>query len=276
MAMDDVGKLREENHPFMHYVKAGNGSNVFVLFHGFGQDHTAFDSLITDLSSDTTLYSIDLYFHGQSVWHQGEVPLEKSFWKKIIEGFLIKNNIQRFSIIGFSLGAKFAMATTAAFPDRINNLILLAPDGIRTNPWYSLATYPVAIRKLFKSMVNKPNRFFALVRLATALHITDKSMSRFVKSQMDTPEKRKRVYNSWIVFRHLTFRMDAFGELLDNHHIPTLIITGKFDHVIVSKSMQHLKRYSKMVQLQELTSGHSQLLNHRDLAKTIENFTHSH
>ncbi len=264
---------RPEGH--LYYYRAGQGKEVLLLFHGFGQNHTAFDPLIETLTETFTLYSFDLFFHGKSTWLKDEEPLEKQAWKSFMTDFIQKNNIEKFSIGGFSLGGKFALATAEAFPEKTKKLFLFAPDGIRTNPWYSLATYPLIIRRLFKSMIHQPARFFFLVKLTDRLKITDKSMARFVENQMNTIEKRKQVYFTWVVFRHLKFSMEQLGLVIDRYAISTVIVTGKFDHVIKSENMRYLANHSKQVVLKQLECGHNKLLNHPSLPKTILESMHS-
>src|SRR5687768_2686373 len=137
----------------LHYVKAGNGKHPLLVFHGFGQDHTLYVPLLKSLSKKYTLYIIDLFFHGKSEWNEGEKPLQKSTWKSIVETLLQEQHIDAFSILAYSLGGKFALATIEAFPGRVREAFLLAPDGIKTSFWYSLATYPPVLRKFFKSMI---------------------------------------------------------------------------------------------------------------------------
>src|SRR5690606_39104218 len=135
----------------LHYVKAGNGKHPLLVFHGFGQDHTLYVPLLRSLSAKYTLYIVDLFFHGKSEWNEGERPLEKSAWAGIMKVLLQEQNISRFSILAYSLGGKFALAMLEEFPDRIEKLFLVAPDGIKTSFWYSMATYPKGFRALFRS-----------------------------------------------------------------------------------------------------------------------------
>lgn len=242
------------------YQKAGKGSESILLFHGFGQDNTIFNSLINELGDRFTLYSFDLFFHGQSKWLLDETPLSKIFWKELLGQFLIKNNIEKFSLIGFSLGGKFALACLEGYPARINSIILIAPDGIKTNFWYSLATYPLALRSLFKSMIIKPGRFLSFVKLARLLKLADAGIIRFAKSQMDTEEKRKRVYYSWIVFRMLKFDMNDLAAIINTHKIQLTVIIGKFDKIITVKNVNRLLLLTRNHDLKVLEAGHNNLI----------------
>ena len=130
----------------LSYRKSGHGNKALLLFHGFGQHHQAFAALSDKLAPYFTLYAFDLFFHGNSQWNEGEQPLEKVMWKDILTKFLDEHNIGKFSVLGFSLGGKFALVSLELFPAQVEQIILLAPDGVKTSFWYSLATYPLLLR----------------------------------------------------------------------------------------------------------------------------------
>lgn len=243
----------------LHYARAGKGLKTLLVFHGFGQDHQAFDRWVQALEQEYQFFFFDLYFHGQSIWPIRR-PLEKEDWKKILTRFLEIENIAVFEIAGFSLGGKFAMATVEAFPEKVRKVILLAPDGIKTNFWYSLATYPIAMRGLFKSMVLKPGRFFGLARFLSTFGLVDRGILRFAESQMDTEEKRRRVYCSWVYFRHLRFSLDKIALLLNEHKVSLLMIVGRYDKVIPVKNMDRLLRRLHTGHIEIMESGHNDLI----------------
>jgi pimeloyl-ACP methyl ester carboxylesterase len=244
----------------LHYVKAGKGREVLLFFHGFGQDHTVYLPLINSLSQDYRLYIFDLFFHGHSAWGYDERPLEKKYWKTMMQSFLVQENIRNFSIVGFSLGGKFALATLESFHNRVDDLYLIAPDGIKTNFWYSMATYPVLLRKFFKSMIGSYTRFRTLAEVLNKLKLVDKGLMRFADYQMGTEQKRKRVYMSWVVFRHLSFNLKKIAALINNEGISLHIIAGRYDKVIEPKNMRSLLKHVKTYQFEVLESGHSGLI----------------
>lgn len=248
--------VTEFQHSTLHFDKIGHGQRNLLFFHGFGQDRSVFGTLGKALRQNYTVYVFDLYFHGTSLWRLGERPLEKTFWKDVLANFLREQQIETFSVAGFSLGGKFALATLEAMPSRVEALMLIAPDGIATNAWYSLATYPLALRKIFKSMVLHPNRFHALVNGLRRFGLVDKGLLRFAEYQMDTETKRRRVYLTWIVFRRLAFSMRALAQTINFYHIPLLVVTGRHDKVIRTRNMHKLLKHVKNHRLTELDTGH--------------------
>ena len=244
----------------LHFTTLGTGPQTLLMFHGFGQDNNSFYTLSAAISQPYTAYVFDLYFHGQSRWGHGETPIEKAHWKETMQAFLAQNEIDRFSLAGFSLGGKFALATVEAFPEKVENIILLAPDGIKTNFWYSLATYPVLFRKIFKSMIHHPERFQSIIKMLHAWNLMDNGVLKFAEFQMNTEEKRKRVYYSWVVFRHLKFDVDKIAALLNRYKIPVTLVVGQYDRVIKPKSMERLVTKLRKYTFETPEVGHTGLI----------------
>lgn len=254
----------------LYYYQAGSGNEPLLLFHGFGQDHRSFEPLVTSLAGKYTFYLFDLFFHGKSTWGYDEEPLEKEQWRDIIADFLHDNQLERFSLGGFSLGGKFVFATLEFFAGRTNKIFLMGPDGIHTSPWYNLATYPFPLRKFFKSMITHPGNFEFLIKLFTRLGISDKSLLRFAESQMNTEEKRRRVYYAWVVFRHLHFNLKETALLIDSLPCRARIIVGKYDNVIKAANMRALLKWSRNTEMTVLDTGHNGILKHALLPDLLD------
>jgi pimeloyl-ACP methyl ester carboxylesterase len=253
----------------LHYKKTGSGPKVMLLFHGFGQDHRAFKHFLLSPSNDYTYYSFDLFFHGGSEWNNGETPIEKVLWKTIFEKFLAENKIEKFSMIAFSLGCRFALACVESVPDRIDKIYLIAPDGIKISFWYTIATYPWMFRKIFKSMIKHPFSFKIIAHSLYELHLADKSLLKFAEHQMNTLEKRERVYYSWVVFRHLTFDLETLSQLINANKIAVTFIAGKKDPVIKAKNMNGLVKRLKYCSVKILNTGHRGILKDPILSEIV-------
>jgi len=247
-------------HHLLHYVKAGNGKKALLVFHGFGQDHTLYVPMLRTLSGDYTLYIVDLFFHGKSEWGDGERPLSKKTWNNIISALLHNEDIRSFSILAYSLGGKFALTTLEGFPDRVTELFLVAPDGIRRSFWYTLATHSRAFRMFFRSMINNHDRFLRVAEKVDRLNLIDKSVIRFADYQMGTEEKRKRVFYSWVVFRQLTFDLKKIARIINDNHIRLVVVAGRYDRVIPPESMKDLLRHVKDYRFEILDAGHNGLV----------------
>jgi pimeloyl-ACP methyl ester carboxylesterase len=238
------------------YHKHGVGEKTILLFHGFGQDNKAFQSWAEAWQHDYTLYSFDLFFHGQSTWPDA-TPVEKKDWNAILETFLHQEGITEFEVVGFSLGGKFALATLEAYPHSVKQIVLLAADGIKTNFWYRLATYPYLTRAFFKSIILHPSRFHTITKLLMGLRLLDKGVIRFAESQMDTIEKRKRVYDSWVGFRHLKFEVASIADTINKNQIDVTILAGRYDKIVPAQHMEAFIRKLDMCTYEILETGHN-------------------
>ncbi|HEX8530489.1 MAG TPA: alpha/beta hydrolase, partial [Cytophagales bacterium] len=80
----------------LHFTRWGEGAQVLLAFHGFGQHRGYFESLADALGPAYTLYAFDLFFHGQSAWRARHETLAKSRWTELVEAFLRQQGVTRF------------------------------------------------------------------------------------------------------------------------------------------------------------------------------------
>ncbi|MDO1445116.1 alpha/beta fold hydrolase [Rhodocytophaga aerolata] len=244
----------------LHYSCIGTGNKILLAFHGYGQSNLHYRHMAEQLSGHYTVYAFDLFFHGKSIWHLKDHPLTKEFLGKLMQTFLQEKQIDRFSVMGFSMGGKWVLALLEQFPQQIDELILIAPDGVKTSFWYNLATYPGWTKNHFRKVAISPTYFQTLAHTFRKLHLVDKGVVRFAQHQMNTRQKRLRVYYSWMVFRELTFNMTHIASLLTAYQIPVTMFLGIYDRIITKKNMEVLLSKLPKHRLILLETGHNQLL----------------
>lgn len=245
----------------LHYFWQGSGEKVLFTFHGFGQNGLSMHPLSEALGHAYRICHVDIFYHGRSYWNESLGPVTKSHWKQIMEKLLQEETIGRFDMAAFSMGGKFLLCTLEIFPERTDRIILIAPDGIRTSTWYSLASYPVVFRSYFRSMIVKPWRFYTLVRWLQRLRLLDRGIAKFASTQMDTRRKRRRVYFSWVMFRQLRFNLKKIAGLINRHQIDCEFYLGIHDRIITENGMKRLTRYLTDHQMYVLKTGHNQLIS---------------
>lgn len=250
----------EWNGAKLFFRKSGNGAETLLLFHGFGQDHSAFDPLIQVLSQRYTCYSFDLFFHGESTWPDEEQPIEKEVWKEMMNRFLQSHAIQNFSLLGYSIGARFALAAFEAYPSRVDSIFLAAPDGIAENQWYRLATGSAMTRSIFRYIVRNPGLFQRFAKFAQALKLVHPNVLRFSWLQMNTADKRKKVYASWITFRKLRFDQKRLTRQINIADIPVVCFAGTKDQLIQSGKLISFCKKIKRGVFQPIETRHHTLI----------------
>ncbi len=246
----------------LHYTTVGHGPKSLLTFHGFGQSGEVMKPVGLALADEYTSYHFDIFYHGRSFWDKEAGALSRQHWRKILQAFLEMENIGRFDMAAYSMGGKFLLASLEQFPDKTDRLIMMAPDGIKTSVWYSLATYPYPLRKYFQSLIVKPWRFFSLLRGLKMVGLLDKGLAKFASTQMDTRRKRRRVYYSWVMFRHLRFNKKRIGSLINKYNIRCDLYLGKYDKIITPEGMKKLTRHLDNYEVHVLETGHNQLIQH--------------
>lgn len=244
----------------LYYKETGERGEPLLLFHGYGQTHSNFNPLIAVLKEKYRCYSFDLFFHGKSMAPKN-ATLDKPVWDNIFREFISRENITEFSLGGFSLGGKYVLAILESYPSQISQILFMAPDGIKTNIWYSMATYPYPLRRIFRSTIRHPQRFYIIIRALRKLRILDKSLIRFVENQMKTPSQRRKVYDTWIGMRHLRFKTQDIRNNLIEHDIHTMIFVGKHDKIIPAKPFLKFSNTIPSCKTEILDCGHNELIS---------------
>jgi hypothetical protein len=127
------------------------------------------------------------------------------------------------------------MAAIRDFAPKIDEVILVAPDGIINKTWYNIAVYPKWGQELFRRFVENPRFVFTTARLLRTLHILHERLFKFLEVQMDTPEKRRKIYDVWLAVRSFETNLRYTKALINEYHIRSFIFIGKYDRVITKK-----------------------------------------
>ena len=244
----------------MAYTKWGSGNNILLCFHGYSHSRFFFTPLVAPLADGYTIYSFDLFFHGDSNLNNERYPLEKSDIGELFNSFLVNFQIDKFSVLGFSIGSRFALSLCELFPGKINKLILLAPDAIKENFWYKLSTGSPVTRRFFKSLIDAKFVYSFMPQLAKRMKWIDEKVYRFVNTQLDTKLKREKVYHSWLAFRKLAFNKRELIKLFKRNQIEVFFITGKFDHIIKALPIIQFCKKAGLCNHYDVPAAHGKVL----------------
>src|ERR1700761_3248629 len=125
------------------YYQFGNGPQTMLCFHGYGMHGKQFKVLETTLGSKYTFYGFDLFFHKQTkLKDQSLTTVKKGITKSevavLVLDFCRYKGIERFSVIGYSMGTHYAVTVFVELRERFDEFIVAAPMFL--NPG-SLITY---------------------------------------------------------------------------------------------------------------------------------------
>ncbi|MEN7548478.1 alpha/beta hydrolase [Rapidithrix thailandica] len=239
------------------WTKYGNGEKVVLAFHGFGQHRSIYEKL-GEKVENVSVYSFDLFFHGSN--HLVTLSLSKRQFSEAIEHFLEEHGITRFSIIAYSIGVRSALAIVEKFPVQVEELVLLAPDGIRTNAIYKIATGTRLGNLFFKHLIENTHLILSTLDLFYKRNWLDKETYKVAYRLLSDPFTAHRVYNAWMVYRKFTFDTQKIASILNQYQIPVKIILGAKDSIIPAKPVQNFAKLLRHCQCQTVPGGHIYLL----------------
>ena len=94
-----------------------------------------------------------------------------------------------------------------------------------------------------------------------SLGLVHPGVNRFAKSQMNTIEKREKVYFTWMFFRKLHLRKEQIIDILIRHQIPVRVFLGKEDKIILEKHFRFIKDNKRIdSNITVLEAGHNDLI----------------
>jgi cardiolipin-specific phospholipase len=127
--------------------------NNLVILHGYGAGLGFFYKNFEALSraAGWRLYALDLLGMGRSSRppfkihakdRQGKITEAENWFIDALEDWRVERKIERFTLLGHSLGGYMAVAYALKYPGRLNKLILASPVGIPEDPYAVSAEMP--------------------------------------------------------------------------------------------------------------------------------------
>jgi pimeloyl-ACP methyl ester carboxylesterase len=246
----------------IHYRVSGSGPRVTVCLHGFGEFARTFDPLSAALP-DYTLVAIDLPWHGETVWQEG-LDMELADLMQIIRDIPQVGNV-RFGLMGYSMGGRICLSLFEAFPAQVDFLLLIAPDGLKINPWYRFATQTRVGNQVFRSVMERPGGFVKLMRAGKRVGLFNESIMKFVRIYVDDERMRDTVYRVWTTMRRFQPRLPQVKALIRENQVRVYLLFGRYDRIIQpSLGKPFVDGLEGFATMQVLDVGH-QLLHPRNV-----------
>jgi len=247
----------------INYCRYGNGNQLVLCFHGYGEEAGSFSFLEKYAGNQFTFIAIDLPFHGQTEWKES-LNFSVEDLKRIIKEILLQNNIKHqasnLELLGFSLGGRIALSLYQSQPQIIKKMVLLAPDGLKVNFWYWLGTKTLLGNKLFAFTMKKPHWFFGFLKLMNKVKLVNSSIFKFVNYYIGDEKARRSLYERWTGFRKLTPDLKKIKSQIQANKTQVRFIYGRYDKVILpARGEKFQKGIEEYCELKIIESGHQVL-----------------
>jgi pimeloyl-ACP methyl ester carboxylesterase len=238
----------------VHALRFGRGERLLVALHGFGDRARMFAVLDEALSGPYTVVALDLPFHGQTEW-RGD-----SFCKEdlvaIIGQVLAREGRERFSLMGFSFGARLSQAMLPDFIDRLDKLYLLSPDGINTRGMSMAVHTPLPLRRLMRQALRRPGWFIRLARFGSRLRVMPPLIHHFLSANLTRPDRFGRTFACWFALNSFYLRRRSIQAILKESNLPTEVYFGTRDQMIHFKTLKKMTDRLPNVRLHLMDQGH--------------------
>ena len=147
------GKNRALNEFSVERANEPPADQNLVILHGYGAGLGFFYKNFEPLSrvQGWQLYALDLLGMGRSSrppfklkskTRESQITEAEDWFIDSLEEWRIKKNIDRFTLLGHSMGGYMAVAYALKYPGRLNKLILASPVGIPEDPYAVKADMP--------------------------------------------------------------------------------------------------------------------------------------
>lgn len=106
----------------MNYAVEGSGDKTVVFIHGLSDSMEYWRVLSSSLHDDYMMVLYDIRGHGKSLYE----PFTIDLLVDDLYNLLLKLNIEKTSLIGFSLGGNIALSFAVKYPDIAERLVIMS------------------------------------------------------------------------------------------------------------------------------------------------------
>jgi pimeloyl-ACP methyl ester carboxylesterase len=253
----------EYEHSKFSYLKGGNGSKILLCLHGFGEEAESFSFLEKHLGNAFTIYAVDFPWHGQTQWRR-TLSFPTKGMIEVIRMMIDDFDNKPVYLLCYSMGGRVGLSLIERIPQQIAKAVFLAPDGLKVNFWYWLATQTWLGNGLFRYTMKYPYWFARLVNLMKQFGWINTSVAKFVHTYIDDTKMRDDLYYIWTTMRKFRPHLKKAKQNIREHQIPVHFIFGEYDRVILAENgYQFQKEAEPWVKVDVIKSGH-QLLKEKN------------
>jgi len=226
-------------------VKKPRATIVFI--HGIGNSGAAWDEITTELPGNLRLITVDLLGFGESKRPPWVIYNAKTQANSLAATLLKLRTRGRVIIVGHSLGSLVAVEIAKRYPLFVKELILCSPPFYRVDiaKKHTIPESDTILRDIYRLAVNHPDQFIKLSKLAARLGLVNKSFNL----STDNADTYMNALEAAII--NQTSLEDA-----TKLSVPTQILYGRLDPVVVLKNLRYLTDMNPNVTLKILIATH--------------------
>ncbi|HEY9534125.1 MAG TPA: alpha/beta hydrolase [Mucilaginibacter sp.] len=244
-----------------YFHEYGEGQKPLLAFHGYGMTGKQFEVLKQSVLKKYHVYGFDHFFHGNSQlhnWTEAEIlaGMPKTLVRQYVEQWFKQYGRQRFSVMGYSIGANLALILVEEYPDLIDDVILMAPDGLSVYKGFDILRNTGWGKYLFRRVTKSKWLAPSILKTLRRIRFIDDSLFQIAYSEMDTEQKRLDVYYTLNLIRLLVPDAMKTAHLINEYNVSCVLIFGKHDELFTKKAAMPFINLLKTPQVHEVLMGH--------------------
>lgn len=245
----------------IHYIDQGEGP-VVVYLHGSGSGasgHSNFKGNYPDLAEQGYRVIVpDLLGYGYSDKPE-DIDYHLDVFVACVKQTLDAIGVDRYTLVGNSLGGAIALKFALDYPDHVEKLVLMAPGGIENTPDYFQMPGMAMMKEVFTSTEpvtqERMKDFFIKAFVVDPSVVTDELVAeRHATMQLQNP----RVVRTMVVPN----MEDQLGDL----QCPVLVFWGINENMMPETGIMKLAKKCQHVRVILVSEcGHWVMLEHREM-----------
>ena len=229
----------EVDGTFVHYVDEGDGIPI-ILLHGTGASLHTWDLWAERLKDKYRVLRITLPGFGLS-GPRSDKKYKIKDYVNLLENFVEKIGVEKFHLVGNSLGGSIAWLYTSFYDKKVKKLILINSSGFEFDeiPF----VIKIARNSFLNFLIKKTSPKFLIKKSLKEVYYDDKLISksiinRYYKLNLRQGNRQAFIDRASINYKDHTSRLNKIES-------PTLILWGKNDEWINVKFAQKFKTMIK-------------------------------
>ena len=236
-----------------------------LCFHGFGMHGKQFRLLEEQLGHLYTFWGFDLFFHKDTQLKDQSLRrikkgLERSELVEMITGFCEHAHIDRFSVLGYSIGTHYATAIVEELPARIDEYIVAAPASLQPGKLVRFFSKTMVGNKLLEKLMMSEKAVLNIINLLKRTGIIDAGGRNILHKEVGTPELRFALYACFTYLRCLDTNEPELIRALNDNNIKSIFIFGNYDKTYLPSIGKAFFRKITPTEIILLDEGH-ELIN---------------
>lgn len=234
---------------------AGDRPNLLIAVPGYGVTLDFFDPALPFLTEQYTVWTFDLPAHGQTIWNAEEFAIAD--FTEIIRRILAETGKSTFALLGHSFGGRTVLTQIPVFAPQLEQVFLLAPDGIKTTSLMTMRYIPRWFRKITKHRFEKSRLMLPIAGWLYRAKFLPRHLYSFAQHYLKNEERRRQVAIYWLSLANFQVDLSEVKRFISTYNIKLLVVLGRQDRVIPMEVGRLMQRgVEAYVEVAMVEAGH--------------------